>query len=109
MNIFKSEEIVEIAVLNKNILSKIAQKKREEIIRNFYDSKKANIIKSAEAGHTGHSVTFDTLDDEVKMALKVEEKRLSEIIKDVNVKLTWSSNLLFSNYRYISEVVFDWK
>lgn len=93
--------------MNKGQLAEIAQKKREEIIKEFYEIQKDQFEKSAERGYAGCSVSFDTLDDQVKMALQVEEDRLSELITEVKVKLKREKLLLFDK-EYISKIVFSW-
>lgn len=93
--------------MNKGQLAEIAQKKREEIIKEFYEIQKDQFEKSAARGYAGCSVSFDTLDDQVKMALQVEEDRLSELITEVKVKLKREKLLLFDK-EYISKIVFSW-
>lgn len=93
--------------MDKGQLAEIAQKKREEIIKEFYEIQRDQFEKSAERGYAGCSVSFDTLDDQVKMALQVEEDRLSELITEVKVKLKREKLLLFDK-EYISKIVFSW-
>lgn len=94
--------------INKQQLAEIAQKKREKIIKDFYESQKEQFEISAERGYTGFSIRFDTLDEEIKRALRVEEDKLSELITEVDVKLK-RTRLVLTDMKYISEVVFSWQ
>lgn len=93
--------------MDKKKLAKTAQKKREQIILDFYNEKKGRFEESAAKGYTGLSVPYDELTEEQKLAFRREEERLSEIIKDVDASLE-TEKMLVTGWKYYSKVTFSW-
>lgn len=93
--------------MNKEELAKIAHEKRLELIKTFYNQHKEKFEESALKGYLGYSIGFQSLDDDLKMALKVEEENLNTYIEDVDVKLKRTRDIIF-NSEYIKTVVFSW-